>query len=493
MVIQSDADHPVPLPVLGRRKDNISYTPKIVSRIAPIRKRIVAVLIDILIFMCLGVLLAICIKQCQFDDINLFAKDLPGGLWLFTYLPRGFWIDLASVASLLLISIVPLSLVGQSFGKMCTGIHVECKNHTPPSFARAFVREWLKSVIGGLSVIVMFFHPKRKGLHDILIGTRVVEIVYNDGSYGWRAFTNKRFARQLYISVIGVVIVGFLVGISGICAKKVKLLRFADIDSVIASHPEFGDAYYKRAVKYMNQGNDIDRALRDMRMANRLCPNRIEFQVALAELLTRKSRILDAYVAKRRHAEAKTVAGNDGSISDAEDVPPFSFDGQTPEMLQKDILTESALIQRRVASQQSYINKLQTASVSAIGMAIDPGRNARRQIGSPCFVVTAASGDEYSFEACVLRNFRDSILAKCAPGKMLISWYAITGPRIASCLLAHDVYVLPASMVIRSLAWIVQLWMSSGSLLVAVLCMITFGEFLKRNFRFVNGSRNITS
>jgi hypothetical protein len=90
----------------------------------------------------------------------------------------------------------------------------------------------------------------------------------------------------------------------------------------------------------MNQGNDIDRALRDMRMANRLCPNRIEFQVALAELLTRKSRILDAYVAKRRHAEAKTVAGNDGSISDAEDVPPFSFDGQTPEMLQKDILTE---------------------------------------------------------------------------------------------------------------------------------------------------------
>jgi uncharacterized RDD family membrane protein YckC len=67
--------------------------------------------------------------------------------------------------------------IGQTLGKMVTGLRVVDRAGHPPGFLRAFVRGGLGAVgvaLLGLGLVPMLFDPARRALHDRLLRMRVV-------------------------------------------------------------------------------------------------------------------------------------------------------------------------------------------------------------------------------------------------------------------------------------------------------------------------------
>jgi len=67
--------------------------------------------------------------------------------------------------------------IGQTLGKMVTGLRVVDRAGHPPGFLRAFVRGGLGAVgvaLLGLGLLPMLFDPARRALHDRLLRMRVV-------------------------------------------------------------------------------------------------------------------------------------------------------------------------------------------------------------------------------------------------------------------------------------------------------------------------------
>jgi len=58
--------------------------------------------------------------------------------------------------------------------------------------------------------------------------------------------------------------------------------------------------------------------------------------------------------------------------------------------------------------------------------------------GSGCFIATAVYGSPYAPEVMVLRHFRDNVLCKFSAGRILISFYYIISPGIASFIASHE-------------------------------------------------------
>ena len=70
-------------------------------------------------------------------------------------------------------------LVGQTPGKMLTGLRVETTEGEPLSFAQAFLRSvggLLQLLPVGLGYLVVLFNSERRGWNDQLAGTRVVNL-----------------------------------------------------------------------------------------------------------------------------------------------------------------------------------------------------------------------------------------------------------------------------------------------------------------------------
>ena len=70
-------------------------------------------------------------------------------------------------------------LVGQTPGKMLTGLRVETTGGEPLTFSQAFLRSvggLLQLLPAGLGYLVMLTSPERRGWNDRLAGTRVVAL-----------------------------------------------------------------------------------------------------------------------------------------------------------------------------------------------------------------------------------------------------------------------------------------------------------------------------
>ena len=59
----------------------------------------------------------------------------------------------------------------------------------------------------------------------------------------------------------------------------------------------------------------------------------------------------------------------------------------------------------------------------------------RSRSGFPCFVATAAYGDEDHIDVVYLRNFRDRRLQKSFCGRLFVAWYYRRGPALAAVIM----------------------------------------------------------
>lgn len=105
----------------------------------------------------------------------------------------------------------------------------------------------------------------------------------------------------------------------------------------------------------------------------------------------------------------------------------------------------------------------------------------------PCFIATAAYGDESAPDVLLLRNFRDMILFKYELGREFVHWYYRWSPAAASWLLNHPQYrmfvrfaLFPAIELATVLLWARDhLW-----ILIVFMLMATFLTVL-----YLNSSR----
>ena len=70
-------------------------------------------------------------------------------------------------------------LVGQTPGKMLTGLRVETVDGEPLAFAQAFLRSvggLLQLLPAGLGYLLALMSPDRRGWNDRLAGTRVISL-----------------------------------------------------------------------------------------------------------------------------------------------------------------------------------------------------------------------------------------------------------------------------------------------------------------------------
>ena len=68
---------------------------------------------------------------------------------------------------------------GQTLGKLILGIRVVLLDDSKPGYGHAFLR-WVGYVINGitfgLGYLVALFNSRRRGLHDFMVGTKVVSV-----------------------------------------------------------------------------------------------------------------------------------------------------------------------------------------------------------------------------------------------------------------------------------------------------------------------------
>jgi len=71
--------------------------------------------------------------------------------------------------------------------------------------------------------------------------------------------------------------------------------------------------------------------------------------------------------------------------------------------------------------------------------------------GSPCFVATAAYGDENHADVVYLRGFRDRRLQKSTCGRLFVAWYYRRGPAMAMAVMRSEALKRAAHALISAL------------------------------------------
>jgi hypothetical protein len=93
-------------------------------------------------------------------------------------------------------------------------------------------------------------------------------------------------------------------------------------------------------------------------------------------------------------------------------------------------------------------------------------RISQTDVGSPCFIATAAYGTDTAEEIEILREFRDVVLLPNSLGAEFVSLYYITSPTIAEFISLHEVLRtvvrLGLNPIIAVLNWSYPLWSERG-------------------------------
>jgi len=100
---------------------------------------------------------------------------------------------------------------------------------------------------------------------------------------------------------------------------------------------------------------------------------------------------------------------------------------------------------------------------------------------STCFIASAAYGDEWDPRLEVLRQFRDQILEKSAPGKAFVNWYYNWSPQAAHWVIEHPVYrdlivaaLLPMVEAARVALWLRNnLWVLAIAFVLGTIVVVT--------------------
>jgi len=133
---------------------------------APFLLRCGAILIDYIILVAIPIISLLIYKYSGREPAKLLNNEIFNAGWLIMVL-------LALTNFVLL----PL-LVGQSIGKMLTGLRVVKKDGKPPSLGSLFIRHLigypLTVLTFGLGFFISVINSKGRALHDFLAGTVVI-------------------------------------------------------------------------------------------------------------------------------------------------------------------------------------------------------------------------------------------------------------------------------------------------------------------------------
>lgn len=134
---------------------------------APFLLRCAALLIDYLIVACVPVLFLFFARFLGESGSNLLNGDLNNFGWLLAFL--------IGLADLILLPV----LIGQSVGKLVTGLRIVASDGTAASVKRLLLRQtigyFLTLVTFGLGFLLSAFGSGGRSLHDLLFGTIVIQ------------------------------------------------------------------------------------------------------------------------------------------------------------------------------------------------------------------------------------------------------------------------------------------------------------------------------
>jgi len=135
------------------------------------------------------------------DNIDLNAETIPAGFWMRAgaYMIDSILVSIPLVpllvilkksapevgslmkllAPLIYFTVVPVLYRGQTIGKRIAGIAIVRMDGSSLGYGRAFLRGvgyMISSLIAGLGFMMAAFTDKKRALHDIIAGTRVVQV-----------------------------------------------------------------------------------------------------------------------------------------------------------------------------------------------------------------------------------------------------------------------------------------------------------------------------
>jgi uncharacterized RDD family membrane protein YckC len=135
-----------------------------------IGRRMGALLIDMMIVIFFGILLAVFVGIIFFFlDILISNQSLP--------IDRLIYISMIILS--ILYYVIGWSRTGQTVGKAGVGIKVVGRDGNPPSLGKAFLRYigyYISALIAALGFLWVGIDSKRQGWHDKLAGTYVVHV-----------------------------------------------------------------------------------------------------------------------------------------------------------------------------------------------------------------------------------------------------------------------------------------------------------------------------
>jgi uncharacterized RDD family membrane protein YckC len=143
----------------------VGFSPASVS--APFLLRCSALLIDYLIVACVPVLFLFFARFLGESGSNLLNGDLNSFGWLLAIL--------IAIADLILLPVI----LGQSVGKLFTGIRIVTSDGNTPSVKRMLLRQtigyFITLVTFGIGFFISAFGSSGRSLHDLLFGTVVIQ------------------------------------------------------------------------------------------------------------------------------------------------------------------------------------------------------------------------------------------------------------------------------------------------------------------------------
>lgn len=149
----------------GAKEIVVGFSSEAVS--APFLLRCSALLIDYLIVACVPVLFLFFARSLGESGSNLLNGDLNSFGWLLAVL--------IAIADLVLLPVI----LGQSLGKLFTGIRIVRSDGSAPSVKRMLLRQTVGYFVSlltlGIGFLISALGPGGRSLHDLLFGTIVIQ------------------------------------------------------------------------------------------------------------------------------------------------------------------------------------------------------------------------------------------------------------------------------------------------------------------------------
>lgn len=110
---------------------------------------------------------------------------------------------------------MPLAYQGQTFGKMAAGVAIVDEKGAKLTATHLLIRYagyFLSAALLGAGYLLALFHPERRALHDVIAGTRVVQVEAVSPARRWLVIGAGLGSFALLAALLGLAVVLALTG-----------------------------------------------------------------------------------------------------------------------------------------------------------------------------------------------------------------------------------------------------------------------------------------